>query len=112
MKKKAVIISLKGHKLLKNEKKLLSNEKPWGLILFKRNIKSLKQIKRLVKEIRKFAKDKKFPILIDEEGGKVSRLGKIINHEFSQKLFGDIYKENKNLALAFYQNYLKISHLF
>ena len=107
MKKKAVIISLKGYKLLKNEKKLLSNEKPWGLILFKRNIKSLKQIKRLVKEIRKFAKDKKFPILIDEEGGKVSRLGKIINHEFSQKLFGDIYKENKNLALAFYQNYLK-----
>ena len=78
---------------------MLSDEKPWGLILFKRNIKSLKQIKKLVNEIRKFSKDKKFPILVDEEGGKVSRLGKIINHEFSQKLFGDLYKENKNLGL-------------
>tara|TARA_Y100001970_G_scaffold273011_1_gene370569 strand:+ start:7133 stop:8077 length:945 start_codon:yes stop_codon:yes gene_type:complete len=107
MKKKAVIISIKSYRLLKNEKKLLSDENPWGLILFKRNIKSLKQIKNLVKEIRKFTKDKKFPILIDEEGGKVSRLGKIINHEFSQKLFGDIYKENKSLALSFYKNYLK-----
>ena len=107
MKKKAVIISIKSYRLHKNEKKLLSDENPWGLILFKRNIKSLKQIKNLVKEIRKFTKDKKFPILIDEEGGKVSRLGKIINHEFSQKLFGDIYKENKNLALSFYKNYLK-----
>ena len=44
---------------------------------------------------------------MDEEGGKVSRLGKIINHEFSQKLFGDLYKENKNLGLTFYKNYLK-----
>ena len=86
---------------------MLSDEKPWGLILFKRNIKSLKQIKKLVNEIRKFSKDKKFPILVDEEGGKVSRLGKIINHEFSQKLFGDLYKENKNLGLTFYKNYLK-----
>ncbi len=107
MKKKAIIISIKGYTLLENEKKLLSNEKPWGLILFKRNIKSFKQIKKLVKDIRNFAKDKNFPILIDEEGGKVSRLGKIINNEFSQKLFGDIYKDNEIFALTFYKNYLK-----
>ena len=35
-------------KLSEKEKQLLANEKPWGLILFKRNIKSLKQIKKLV----------------------------------------------------------------
>ena len=41
MKKKAIIISIKGYKLSKKEKSLLANERPWGLILFKRNIKSL-----------------------------------------------------------------------
>jgi len=45
MKKKAIIISIKSHKLSFKEEQLLNNEKPWGLILFKRNIKSLKQIK-------------------------------------------------------------------
>ena len=44
MKGKALIISLKGKKLSKKEEILLSKEKPWGVILFKRNLKSLKQI--------------------------------------------------------------------
>ena len=46
MRKKAIIISLKGYKLSKKEKLLISKEKPWGLILFKRNIKSLDQVKK------------------------------------------------------------------
>ena len=39
MRKKAIIISIRGTTLTKKEKLLLSEEKPWGLILFKRNIK-------------------------------------------------------------------------
>ena len=89
MKKKAIIISIKGYHLSIKEKMLIANEKPWGLILFKRNIKSLKQVIELIKKIRKFSKDSKFPIMIDEEGETVSRLSKIINHNLSQKLFGD-----------------------
>ena len=50
MKKKAIIISIKGHKLTTKERILITNEKPWGLILFKRNIKSLNQVKELIKE--------------------------------------------------------------
>ena len=64
MRKKAIIISIKGTTLTKKEKLLLSREKPWGLILFKRNIKSTLQIRNLIKDIKKFAKDvrvKKFP---------------------------------------------------
>ena len=38
MKKKAIIISLKGLDLTSKEKTLIQNEKPWGLILFKRNL--------------------------------------------------------------------------
>ena len=51
MKKKAIIISIKALKLSPKEKLLLSKEKPWGLILFKRNILSFYQIKKLVNEI-------------------------------------------------------------
>jgi len=106
MKKKAIIISIKGYKLSVKEKKLLANEKPWGLILFERNIKSLEQIKGLIKKIRKLTKDPRFPILIDEEGSTVSRLNKIINHNFSQKFFGDIYKSNNKIGLIFYKKYI------
>ena len=51
--KKAIIISIKGYKLSIKEKELLLKERPWGLILFKRNIKSLNQIQNLTKSIKK-----------------------------------------------------------
>ena len=106
MRKKAIIISIKGYDLSIKEQKLIADEKPWGLILFKRNIKSLTQVKALIKKIRKFSKDSKFPIMIDEEGETVSRLNKIINHNFSQKLLGDLYKYSPKIALIIYKNYI------
>ena len=63
MKKKAIVVSLKGVKLTLKEKMLLSKEKPWGVILFKRNIKSFWQVKKLTNQIKKLTRDKKFPIL-------------------------------------------------
>ena len=54
MKKKAIIISIKALKLSPKEKLLLSKEKPWGLILFKRNILSFYQIKKLVNFFKVF----------------------------------------------------------
>ena len=53
MKKKAIIISLKGKILSKKEKVILSREKPWGVILFKRNIHNFKQAQNLIKNIKK-----------------------------------------------------------
>jgi beta-N-acetylhexosaminidase len=107
MKKKAIIVSLKGLKLSKKEKLLLSKEKPWGLILFKRNIKSFSQIKKLTLDIRKYAKDNKFPILIDEEGANVSRLSDIINHQINANFFGNIFHYNKQIGIHLYKTYLK-----
>ena len=106
MKKKAIIISIRGQKLTKKEKQLLIKEKPWGLILFKRNIKSLQQIKNLIKEIKKLTKDINFPILVDEEGITVSRLKNIINHRIDVNYFGDLYKVDKKIATILYKNYL------
>ena len=107
MKKKAIIVSIKGIDLTPEEKILLAKEKPWGLILFRRNIKSYDQIKNLIKNIRKSAKDKKFPIMIDEEGTKVSRLQNILSHNISASFFGNFYKIDKKIAINLYINYLK-----
>ena len=107
MKKKAIIISIKGLKLSNKEKLLLSTEKPWGIILFKRNIRSINQIQKLVKDIKKFSRDKKFPILIDEEGKSVSRLVNILNHNINANFFGNLYENNKISAISLYKTYLK-----
>ena len=106
MNKKAIIISIRSFKLSNKEIKILSTQRPWGLILFKRNIKSLNQIKNLIKKIRKITKDYKFPIMIDEEGKTVTRLTKIIDHNVSQKLFGDLYKFNPRTSVKVYKDYI------
>ena len=107
MKKKAIIVSIKSLSLSKKEKLLFSQEKPWGLILFKRNIKSLKQVHLLLKNVKKLTRDRNFPILIDEEGNSVSRLRNLINHDISANYFGDLFLRNKNLSKNLYTVYLK-----
>ena len=87
MNRKPIITSIKTYYLTFSEKMLFKKEKPWGIILFKRNIKSFKQVKNLVKEIRMIFKDPYFPIMIDEEGGTVTRLADIIENSYSQLLF-------------------------
>ena len=106
MKCKALIVSIKGFKLTNKEKLLLSKEKPWGIILFKRNLRSIKQIKKLTIEIKRLTKNKNFPILIDEEGEKVSRLSNLINHNISSNFFGKLYKINKIFCLKVYKHYI------
>ena len=107
MKKKAIIVSIKSYKLSIKERELLSKGRPWGLILFKRNIKSLKQIQNLIKNIKKCVKNNKFPILIDEEGMEVSRLSRILNHNINANLFGSLYDKDKQFAISLYKLYLR-----
>ena len=107
MKKKAIIISIKGTKLSKMEKILLSREKPWGIILFKRNIHSFNQVKNLISKIKKLTKNNRFPIIIDEEGKNVSRLKNIINHNISANFFGNLYKKDKIFCIKIYKHYIE-----
>ena len=106
MNRKALIVSLKGTKLSRMEKILLSKEKPWGVILFKRNLRSFHQIKNLTAEIQNITKNKKFPILIDEEGERVSRLRDVINHNISSNFFGDLFHTNKEFCFKIFKHYL------
>ena len=77
--RKAIIFGIRGTKLTFREKRLLKKGKPWGIILFSRNIKNIKQLRELLNQIKNIFRDKKYPILIDEEGGRVNRLKNIIN---------------------------------
>ena len=106
MKLKAIIVSLKGTKLSNREKFLLSKEKPWGVILFKRNLKSFDQIKNLTSKIRKITKNTKFPIIIDEEGETVSRLSNIINHNITANFFGKLFLKDKKFCLKILKHYI------
>ena len=105
--RKAAIVSISGLVLTKKEAIIIKQEKPWGIILFKRNILSENQLINLINSIKKIMKDKKYPILIDEEGGRVSRMSNFLdNKAFNQKYFGDVYKLNKNIGTKLYKLYV------
>ena len=106
MKLKPLIVSIKGFKLTRKEKILLKKEKPWGIILFKRNLKTFSQIKDLIVQIKALSKNENFPILIDEEGSSVSRLKGLINHNISSNFFGNLYKKDKFFSLKILKLYI------
>jgi len=56
------------------EKSFFRETRPWGFILFTRNISDSAQVKALVQELRDTVGDESAPILIDQEGGRVARL--------------------------------------
>ena len=114
MNRKAIIFGIKGYALTKKEKILIKSVKPWGIILFSRNIKNIIQVKILTKSIRNILNDEKYPILIDEEGGKVSRLKNIIDlSHFSQKFFTNLYNRDKKFFFIIYKIYInKLCDLF
>ena len=64
-------------------------------------------------DIKNIIKDVNYPILIDQEGGRVSRLNKIINSSFfSQDYFGKLYKKDKKVFRHLYKIYIdKICHI-
>ena len=105
--RKAIIFGIKGFYLTSEEKNLLLVENPWGIILFSRNIKNLSQLKSLISSIKILTKDKNFPILIDQEGGKVSRINNIIDLSlFSQDYFGQLYNIEKKIFFYNYKKYI------
>ena len=93
--RRSFIVGLKSTTLKLKEKQFLRKYKPWGVILFSRNIKSIVQTKKLTADIRKIFNDKKYPILIDQEGGRVNRLNNLIySSNFTGEFFGNLYKTN------------------
>jgi beta-N-acetylhexosaminidase len=71
---RAFITGLSGLRLTDGERAFLREARPWGLILFKRNIQDKTQVIDLTNEA-KGELGGGAPVLIDQEGGRVQRLG-------------------------------------
>ena len=59
--RKCFITGIKGSRLTKQELIFLKRYKPWGIILFSRNLQNIKQIKNLTSNIKNIFKDKNYP---------------------------------------------------
>ena len=105
--RRSFIIGIKGTKLTKDEIKFLKKYKPWGVILFSRNLNNINQIKNLTKNIKKIFNDKNYPIMIDQEGGRVNRLEKFISLDsLTSEYFGQLFIKNKQQFNLIYKLYI------
>lgn len=72
---RAVILGCSGRSLLAEEAAFFRDVQPWGFILFKRNIGSPEEVRALTADLRATVGREDAPILIDQEGGRVQRMG-------------------------------------
>src|SRR5580698_7230951 len=71
---RALITGVAGFALTHEERQFLRDAEPWGLIVFAWNIAGPDPLRRLIGEFRS-AVGRDAPVLIDQEGGRVQRLG-------------------------------------
>ena len=111
--RRSFVVGIKSKILTQKEKFFLKKYKPWGIILFTRNIHNIKQTHQLTSSIRRLFNDKRYPILIDQEGGQVNRLKNIISFDnLTSEFFGDKYIKNLKEFKFFYKLFVdKISYL-
>ncbi|WBU28034.1 beta-N-acetylhexosaminidase [Rhodopseudomonas palustris] len=72
---RAFITGIAGLSLSDDERGFLRESRPWGFILFKRNVDNPAQVNALVDDLRGTVGSPDAPVLIDQEGGRVQRLG-------------------------------------
>lgn len=70
----AVIFGCEGLRLTAEEKRFFADAQPWGAILFARNVDTPAQMRALTADWRD-AVGRDLPIMIDQEGGRVQRMG-------------------------------------
>ena len=71
----AAIFGCSGPILTAEERTFFRRVRPWGFILFGRNVQSPDQVRALVEALRDTVGRADAPVLIDQEGGRVQRLG-------------------------------------
>jgi beta-N-acetylhexosaminidase len=101
-----------GMTLGRDERTFFSEARPFGFILFARNIHDRAQIRALVESLRDAVGDARAPVLIDQEGGRVARLKPPGWKERpSAQRFGAVYASQHEAGLeAVYLNARLIAH--
>jgi beta-N-acetylhexosaminidase len=101
MTSRAFITGVAGLTLSAEERAFLRAERPWGFILFKRNIDSPAQVSALVRELRESMEQPDAPVLIDQEGGRVQRFGPPHWPVYPPgAMFGSLYDIDRKLGLT------------
>src|SRR5262245_29709004 len=96
---RAFIVGLSGATLSAEERSFLRDARPWGLILFKRNVETPAQVKALTASFRE-AVAVDAPVLIDQEGGRVQRLGPPHWPAYpSGAVYGHLYDRDREAGL-------------
>jgi len=72
---KALITDVAGVALTPQERMFLREADPWGFIVFKRNVETPDQLRALIASLREAVGRADAPVLVDQEGGRVQRLG-------------------------------------
>jgi beta-N-acetylhexosaminidase len=92
---KAMITGCAGKTLTEDEMAFFTREKPWGLILFARNIGMPEQIQALTAHFRMLVGRADAPVFIDQEGGRVQRIREPITQSYpSGAAIGAIYRND------------------
>ncbi len=93
-----LICGIEGSELSEQEIKFITEFNPWGIIIFDRNCKSKKQLTRLTESLRAITHEY-LPIIIDQEGGRVSRINYSNSLVFkSAKIFGNVLDKNSEIG--------------
>jgi beta-N-acetylhexosaminidase len=71
----AIVFGCAGLTLSTEERRFFAEANPYGFILFRRNIETTEQVIALVDDLRSSVGRDDAPVLIDQEGGRVARLG-------------------------------------
>jgi beta-N-acetylhexosaminidase len=101
MSMRAFITGVSGPELSASEREFIRTERPWGFILFKRNVETPAQISSLVRQLREAIDDQEAPVLIDQEGGRVQRLGPPYWPIYpAGSVFGALYDIDRALGLS------------
>lgn len=97
---KAMILGCSGLTLTDDEISLYKAERPWGFILFGRNIGDAAQITDLVASMRDAIGNPNTPVLIDQEGGRVQRIRPPILQSYpNAQALGEIYLRDQKQGL-------------
>jgi len=107
-----LIVSIKSSQISKFEREKIKKFRPFGVILFKRNILNLNQTKKLIKSIKSL--HSKIHILIDQEGGIVNRFPKLNELNFLDNFdYYQIYLKYPSLAkqLVYLKSFITSYHL-
>jgi beta-N-acetylhexosaminidase len=94
MSQRAFIVGCAGATLTPEESRFFRDADPWGFILFKRNCDTPDQLRALTSALRT-AVGRDAPVLVDQEGGRVQRLGPPHWPAYpAARVFGEIHATN------------------